>query len=112
VEALRIIVLILHFVSWAAAFGLTISAIAKPRIPAGLTHSVLSALITGILLVGIREMSDLDVDMVKIATKLVIALAITAYTLWLARSNKQLTQAHMISLAIAIMLNIVVAVAV
>ncbi|GAA3734752.1 hypothetical protein HDA32_003899 [Spinactinospora alkalitolerans] len=41
-----------------------------------LLHSSLLQLVTGLLLVGVAEMGDGDVDHVKIAVKLVVALAI------------------------------------
>lgn len=49
----------------------------NPKSTKVLLHSSLLQLVTGLLLVGLAEMADLtDVDHVKIAVKLVVALAV------------------------------------
>ena len=81
-DILRSYLLILHLLSWAVVFGTALAGLRQRVMPAGLLHGALGALITGILLVGVLEMGDYDVNHVKIAIKLVIALAITGMVFW------------------------------
>ncbi|TDQ52463.1 hypothetical protein [Actinorugispora endophytica] len=46
------------------------------KAPKVLLHSSLTQLVVGLLLVGVGEMGDADFDHVKIAVKLVVALAV------------------------------------
>ncbi|MFD4423096.1 hypothetical protein ACFWN7_16545 [Agromyces sp. NPDC058484] len=82
-DTLRTILLILHFVGLASLLGgflVQVKAIGAGRgtvVPA-MVHGALTQLVTGLLLVATIQMGDLgDVDNVKIAVKLVIAVAIT-----------------------------------
>jgi hypothetical protein len=76
------IVLILHFVGLAALLGGVLvqvkDAIAgKGRIIAAMIHGALTQLVTGILLVGLLEMSGGDVNNTKIGVKLAVVIVIT-----------------------------------
>lgn len=76
----RDIVLILHFIGLASLLGGFLVQM-KPKekvINAAMFHGALTQLVTGIALVGIREMADLPVDNVKVAIKLVLLLVIGA----------------------------------
>ena len=69
------IVLILHFVGLAALLGGVLVQVkdtiaGKGRIIAAMIHGALTQLVTGILLVGLLEMSGGDVNNTKIAVKL------------------------------------------
>lgn len=70
----------LHFVGWAIVLGGYIASIKGPGLYRGVFHGALTALVAGILMVGIAEMGDLWADggpsMAKIGVKLVIALII------------------------------------
>ena len=76
----RDIVLILHFIGLASLLGGFLVQM-KPKekvMNAAMFHGALTQLVTGIALVGIREMADLPVDNVKVAIKLVLLLLIGA----------------------------------
>lgn len=71
----------LHFVGWAIVLGGYIASIKGPGLYRGVFHGALTALVAGVLMVGIAEMGDVWTegsapDMAKIGVKLVIALII------------------------------------
>lgn len=75
-EILRLLVLSLHFIGLAALVGVFL---VQMRQKSGFNTKLLmtgaiTQLVTGILLVGLREMQDLPVNQTKIAVKLTIAL--------------------------------------
>jgi Na+-driven multidrug efflux pump len=82
-DVIRIILVILHFVGLASllgAFLVQTKAIARGqgKVLVAMVHGALTQLVTGVLLVGVAEMGDLyDVDSIKIAVKLVVAVVIT-----------------------------------
>ena len=76
------IVLILHFVGLAALLGGVLVQVkdtiaGKGRIIAAMIHGALTQLVTGILLVGLLEMSGGDVNNTKIGVKLAVVIVIT-----------------------------------
>lgn len=76
------ILLILHFVGLASLLGgvlvqLKDVAAGKGRIVSAMIHGALTQLITGVLLVGLIEMSGGDVNTTKIAVKLGVVVVIT-----------------------------------
>ena len=76
------IVLILHFVGLAALLGGVLVQVkdtiaGKGRIVAAMIHGALTQLVTGIVLVGLLEMSGGDVNNTKIAVKLAVVIVIT-----------------------------------
>jgi FtsH-binding integral membrane protein len=77
-ELLREILLFLHFIGLAALFGgLFVQVKANPRVVNNaMLHGILTQLVTGLLLVGVLEGMDKDVDNAKIGVKLVVALVI------------------------------------
>jgi hypothetical protein len=104
------ILLVIHMIGWAIVLGATVTNLRPPRIAKGVTHGALTALVAGILLVGVAEMGDRDVDNVKIAVKLVVALAVTALAIYGARREERATTALVGSVAGLTVLNIAVAV--
>lgn len=56
--------------------------------PKGLLHGALGALLTGLLLVGVLEMGDGDVNHMKIGIKLLIALVVTGMAFWGGRKDE------------------------
>ncbi len=72
------ILVLLHFISWALVLGMAVAGIRRPEVPTGLMHSALGALVTGILIVGMREMTGEEVNYLKIGIKLVIAAVVAA----------------------------------
>jgi hypothetical protein len=77
-EILRDILVFLHFIGLAALFGgLFVQLKADPRVVNNaMLHGVLTQLVTGLLLVGVLEGLDSEVDNAKIGVKLVVALVI------------------------------------
>ncbi|TNC42833.1 hypothetical protein [Mumia zhuanghuii] len=77
-ETLRLVLLVIHFLAWAFVIGAWASRLRTPvPIAKGVWHAAATALVTGLLLVGVREMDDLPVDNTKIGVKLVVAIAVT-----------------------------------
>jgi hypothetical protein len=77
-DLLRDVLVFLHFIGLAALFGGMFTQLkTSPRVVnAAMWHGVLTQLVTGLLLVGLLEAGDEDVDHAKIGVKLVIALVI------------------------------------
>ncbi len=88
-DLLYSIFLVLHFLGWGIVLGGTIVNLRTPRIAPGVLHGALTALITGILLVGLAEgVLDKDIDTTKIAVKLIIAVVVTALVIVANRKEK------------------------
>jgi hypothetical protein len=77
-DLVRDLLVFLHFIGLAALFGgLFVQVKAAPRVVNNaVVHGILTQLVTGILLVGVAEGRDVEVDNAKIAVKLVVALVI------------------------------------
>jgi hypothetical protein len=81
-EQARLVLKLLHFVSWAALLGgvLTLSGATEKRLAASAVWGARLAFVTGLLLVGIKEglaKSGGDpVDHMKIGIKLLLGLAV------------------------------------
>ena len=77
-EILHNLVLLLHFVGFAALFGGAFVQIKglKRHVNAAMFHGSLTQLITGLLLVGLLEMGDGDVNHMKIGIKLLVLIAV------------------------------------
>lgn len=78
-ELLHDLVLLLHLIGFAALFGgAFVQLKASPRvINNGMWHGALTMLVTGLLLVGINEMSsDHPVNHVKVGIKLLVLIVV------------------------------------
>lgn len=77
-EILRDILVFLHFIGLAALFGgLFVQLRSDPRVVnSAVLHGILTQVVTGLLLVGVAEGMDRELDNVKIGVKLVVALVI------------------------------------
>ncbi len=82
-DFLRDLLLFLHFIGLAALFGgLFVQVKAHPRVVNNaMFHGILTQLVTGLLLVGVLEAGDHEVDNAKIGVKLLVALVIGALIL-------------------------------
>lgn len=78
-EILRDVVLILHFLGLAAIIGgfLVQTRSRSKVVHAAMLHGALTQLVTGLILVGLAEMGDADVDHMKVGVKLVITVVVT-----------------------------------
>lgn len=70
------IVLILHFIGLAGIIGGWLATIKAPHVNKAILHGSILQVVTGILLVGVREMQDADVNNMKIGIKLLVAIVI------------------------------------
>ncbi|MFZ3414573.1 hypothetical protein [Arthrobacter sp. 3Tela_A] len=66
----------LHILGAGIIVGIWVAKIKNPTVMPGQFHAALLQLVTGILLVGLNEMGDGDVNHIKVAVKLTIALVI------------------------------------
>ena len=73
------LILILHFIGLASVVGgfLVQTRSAERGVNPAMWHGALTQLVTGVILVGLAEMQDEDVDHAKIGVKLAITLVIT-----------------------------------
>jgi hypothetical protein len=103
------ILVVIHLIGWALVLGGLATRMRKPEIPAGVWHGALTAVVTGLLLVGIAEMGDGDVNHVKIAVKLVVALAVLVLV-WRGRRQSSVTTGYLGAIAGLTALNVAIAV--
>lgn len=77
-EIVHGIVLLLHLIGWAALFGGLFVQLKekRPVVNAAMLHGAITQLVTGLLLVGLLEMNDSDVNHIKIGIKLVVTIVI------------------------------------
>lgn len=106
------ILVVIHLLGWAMALGMAVAGMREGVLPKGATHGVLTALIAGILLVGLAEMGDGEVNHIKIGVKLVVALGATvvAFLGDGARRDGQKKSPMVPALAVLIVLNVAIAV--
>lgn len=81
-DFLYTLLVILHFVGLASLLGgflVQMKAVAKGKgvIHAAMVHGALTQLVTGLLMVGLAEMGDGDVNHMKIGIKLAVLIVIT-----------------------------------
>ena len=78
-EILRDVLVFLHFIGLSALFGgLFVQLRSDPRVVnSAVIHGALTQVVTGLLLVGLLEGLDEEVNNAKIGVKLVVALVIT-----------------------------------
>lgn len=79
-ETLYGVLLVLHLLGWAIVFGGALATLRTPAVPRGVLHGILTALLTGIVMVGLASagLAAEEPDNVKVGVKLVIALVVTA----------------------------------
>ncbi|CAM3736178.1 hypothetical protein [Isoptericola cucumis] len=80
-EILYNVFVALHFVGWAIVLGGYVASLKSPGLYRGVFHGAATALVAGVLMVGIAEMGDVWTeatapDMAKIGVKLVVALVV------------------------------------
>lgn len=77
-DILHNLVLLLHFVGFAALFGGAFMQLKGPArsVNPAMLHGAITQLVTGVLLVGFLEMGDRDVNHMKIGIKLAVLMVI------------------------------------
>ncbi|WNB86073.1 hypothetical protein [Cellulomonas sp. ATA003] len=79
-ETLYDVLLVLHLIGWAIVLGAAVVSMRTPTIPRGMLHGILTALVTGIVMVGLASagLAADEPNNVKIGLKLLIAVVVTA----------------------------------
>lgn len=77
-ETVRLVLLVLHLLGFAALFGGLVVQLGQgeKRVNAAMRDGAGTAFVAGLLLVGVLEAGDTSVDHTKIAVKLVIGLVV------------------------------------
>ncbi|WP_225755160.1 hypothetical protein [Actinotalea sp. Marseille-Q4924] len=107
----RDLLLVLHIVGLASIIGgfLVQTRSSRKRVEPAMLHGALTALVTGVLLVGVAEMGDVDLNHVKIGVKLVVALVI-AVLAWRGRKASSVSTGVWGAIGGLALLNVVLAV--
>lgn len=110
-EFVRHLLLFLHFVGLASLIGGFLVQMKGPdrRITSAVLHGGLTQVVTGVLLVGVLQGLDEEVNNFKIAVKLLIALVITVLA-WILRKRPSLSNGLFFGLAGLALLNVAIAV--
>ena len=89
-EILYNVVLVLHLVGWAIVLGGWFATLKDPGVYRGTLHGALTALVTGLVMVGIASASDAvhDPDNAKVGAKLLIALVVTVLAVLARRKGR------------------------
>lgn len=110
---------VLHFVGWAIVLGAIAVSVRGRGLSTGVFHGAATALVSGILMVGVAEMGGLWDDggpsMAKIGVKLAVALVVAVLAFLANRQAKKapdgaVAPALKISIGVLVLVNIVVAV--
>ena len=108
------ILLVLHLLGWALVLGGTLTSMRAPRIAPGVLHGVLTALVTGIAMVGLLSSGvvgdEEDVNNIKFAVKLVVALVVTGLVVYGNNRPERVTRGLLGGIAGLVVLNVSIAV--
>lgn len=104
---------ILHFIGWAIVLGGYFATLRKPGLPAGVFHGAATALVAGIVMMGLAEGPlDYDVNQGKLGAKLLIALVITVLAFYAQKKGDRCPAWVKHAVGILTIVNIVIAVVV
>lgn len=103
---------VLHFVGWAIVLGGYFASLRGPALARGVFHGAATALVAGIVMMGLLEGGavDHDFDRTKLTTKLVIALVITILAFLAQRKGDKVSPALKHAVGLLTVANIVIAV--
>ena len=106
------ILLVLHLLGWAIVLGGTLTNLRTPKIAAGVLHGALTALVTGIVMVGLAESGAVDENfsMAKFGVKLIIALVVTGLVVVGTRKPERVTRQLVGAIAGLTVVNVAIAV--
>lgn len=104
------ILIVIHLIGWAIVFGGALANMRTPQVPKGMLHGILTALISGILLVGMHEMQGGGLNHIKIGIKLIVALAVTAMVILGSRDKEKVSAGYLGGIAGLVALNVAIAV--
>lgn len=104
------IMLVLHLLGWAMLLGAALAHLRKPTMPKGALHAALTALITGLLLVGMAEMGDGELNHIKVGIKLLVAIVVTVLVVLGTKKPERVTTGYLGAIAGLVVLNVALAV--
>ncbi len=110
-ETLRLVLLFLHVLGYAALIGGLLAQARTPErsVNAAMRDGVGTAFVTGLLLVGVLEAGDGDVDHAKIAVKFAVGLVLLVLVMANARKER-IPQGLWLGLLVLAVANVAVAV--
>lgn len=107
------VLIVLHLIGWAIVLGGALVSLRPPRIPTGMLHGALTALVTGLILALLLTTGawkpDEPFSNAKLGVKLVVALVVTALVAWGGR-RKEVPRWLVLTVAGLTALNVAVAV--
>src|SRR5690625_943068 len=105
------IILVFHLLGWALVLGGAIFGLREEKMSKGMLHGILTALIAGILMLGMIESGVMgwEPDHIKYGVKLVIALVVTGMVIVGGRKDK-VSQGFPGGIAALTVANVVIAV--
>lgn len=106
------LLVVLHLIGWAIVLGGTLVNLRTPKIATGVLHGILTALVTGILLVGLASagVAGHDPNTTKIAVKLVVAAVVAVLVILGVRKPTRVTTGYLGGIAGLTALNVAIAV--
>lgn len=106
------VIVVLHLLGWAMVFGGVLAGLKGATLNPGTFHGVLTALVTGLLLVGLASsgVAGDAPDNTKVAVKLVVALVVTALIVLGRRQPRRVTRGYLGAIAGLTALNVAIAV--
>ncbi|MHB1490342.1 hypothetical protein GALL_304320 [mine drainage metagenome] len=107
------ILLVLHLLGWAIVLGGTLVSLKAPRIAPGVLHGILTALVTGIAMVGMHDSvypNDPKLAMAKFGIKLLIAIVVAALVIVGTREPAKVTTRFLGAIAGLVVVNVALAV--
>jgi len=107
------VLLVLHLLGWAIVFGGALAGMKKPSLPAGALHGILTALVTGILMVGLAESTSVGPDAInhmKVGIKLLVAAVATGIVVYGVKKPAKVTRGFLGGIAGLVVLNVAIAV--
>ena len=105
------VLVVVHLIGMAGVVGGWMSTIRQPRIVPAMVHGALTALVTGLLLVGLSypAFGGENIDYARTTVKLVVALAI-AVLVWVNRRKDHIPKGLLHGIGLLAVLNVAVAV--
>ena len=110
-EILYDILLVLHLLGWAIVLGSAVASMRTPLIPKGMLHGILTALVTGIVMVGLASagLAADEPNNIKIGVKLLIAVVVTVLVV-LGGRRERVTTGYLGAIAGLTVVNVALAV--